>query len=323
MRRVIASLVLAATLTWALFSLRELSPRSADSTEISGFVERPVPVWYLRWPLTHLAAQGLHTATGLPGADCLALLSSVAGALFILSVAAVSRRSPRVLIVLVSSATLTLNGHVEVYAWPLLALLLLLLLGPRHLEGRMALWPLAAVWALGSLMHMLVVFYTPALVWLAWTARRRAAARGVGRRGLDRQLLPAMLIALAFLAVISLAPLVLQAGGLDNDVERVVPLTMPETPRSSNQVTLFSPRHLGQIAIFLALSCPLGAPLVLLRIRRIWRDGTVRFTSVAAACGLLFLVLWHPDMGWRGDWDLFAHPGLVINVLAWRLWEKR
>lgn len=322
-RQFIAPAVGWLALTALLFQLRGLSPLSGDSAEISAFVERPVWVWYLRWPLTHLAAQALHRALGWGGADCLALLSSAAGALFALTVGALAHRSPLALILLVSSVSAALAGHIEVYGWPLLVLLWLLLLGPQHLRGEIAFPPLVILFGLGCLAHMLLAFYTPALIWLGWAGRRRALGRGADPRRVERELKRGLAWATLFLAIIGTVPLLMPIGGLDNDLERLVPLTMPEVPRSSNQVTLLAPAHLGQIAIFLALSCPLGLPLVLLRIGRIGADDETRSLSVAALCGLGFLLLWHPDNGWRGDWDLFSHPGLVINVLAWRLWEKR
>ena len=62
-------------------------------------------------------------------------------------------------------------GHAEVYAWPTLFLLWLLLLGPRHLEGKIPLAPIVGLFLLGCLFHMLLLFYTPALLWLAWRGR--------------------------------------------------------------------------------------------------------------------------------------------------------
>ncbi len=320
--RLAGLLLLAVGLTGLLFHLRALTPPSGDSAEISGFVERDTPIWYLRWPLTHLLAQAIHHGTGLSGADSLALLSASAGALFLLTVGAISRRSPLILIVLLSSVTLTLIGHVEVYAWPFLILLWLLLLGPRHLRGEISLTPLVSLFALGCLMHMLLVFYAPALVHLAVAGRRRALARGETREALDADAMRALLCVILLFAVLAVMPLLLQPGGLDNDFERLVPLTAPEVPRSSNQVTLLSSAHLWAVAWFLLISCPVGMTLVLLRLRRAWSSDTLRFTCLAALCGLVFLILWHPDMGWRWDWDLFSHPGLVINVLAWRLWTQ-
>jgi hypothetical protein len=316
-------LALTVALTALLFHLRGLSPPSADTREISGFVERSTWVWYLRWPLTHLLAQAMHRALGWSGSDCLALISSVAGALFLITVGAVARRSPLIVLVLLSGVSLTLVGHAEVYAWPELVLLWLLLVGPLHLRGAVPLAPLVALFAFGCLMHMLVFFYAPALVWLGAAGRRRALERGVPAEAVEADLRRALMGAILFLVVIGVMPLLMVAGGLDNDLERLVPLTMPAVPHSSNQVTLFSLLHIEQIGIFLALSCPVGILLALARVRRLWATDALRFTSVAAGCGLLFLVLWHPDMGWRGDWDLFSHPGLVINVLAWRLWTER
>ncbi|MBN1478624.1 hypothetical protein JXA47_17865, partial [Candidatus Sumerlaeota bacterium] len=305
-----------------LFHLRALSPPSADSAEISHFVERDAWVWYLRWPLTHLAAQWIHRAFGLSGADSLALLSGIAGALFLITVGAVSRRSPLILIALLSATSLTLIGHVEVYAWPSLALLWLLLLGPMHLRGAVPLAPVVTLFGFGCLMHMLVAFYTPVLIWIAIAGRRRALERGAPREAVDADTRRALARGLLFLLIITLMPLAITAGGLNNDLERLVPLTTPEVPHSSNQVTLLSPGHLVAMGIFLALSCPIGLPLALIRIRRAWMSDAARTAAIAACCGLVFLVIWHPDMGWRGDWDLFSHPGLAINLLAWRVWER-
>jgi hypothetical protein len=74
------------------------------------------------------------------------------------------------------------------------------------------------------------------------------------------------------------------------------------------------------MGIFLLIGCPLGLPLVALRLRRALASEALQFTSVASICALGFLILWHPDMGVWGDWDLFSHVGLAVNVLAWRLW---
>ncbi|MBN1475563.1 hypothetical protein JXA47_02305 [Candidatus Sumerlaeota bacterium] len=325
-RRALAPLgiaILVCALTALLYHLRRLSPPSADSVEIAGFVERGPWIWYLRWPLTHLLAQALHRWAGLSGADALALLSSVAGALFLLTVGAIARRSPLILITLLSGMPLILMGHIEVYAWPSLILLWLLLLGPLHLKGKMPLTPLVTLFGIGCLMHMLLAFYAPALVWLAVQGRRRALERGADPMRIRADLAGALARIIALMVILTVMPLLLISHGFDNDLERLVPLTPPEVPRSSNQVTLLSPGHLTAIGMFLAISCPAGLVLTLARVRRLWSSDAIQFSAIAALCGLVFLVLWHPDMGWRGDWDLFAHPGLAINVLAWRLWSGR
>lgn len=312
--------VLAAALTAGLFALRGLSPLSADSREISALVERDQIVWYFRWPLTHLLAQSLHRAAGLSGADCLALLSSIAGALFLVTLFRVARRSPLILTLLASSATLTLIGHVEVYAWPLFALLLVLLEGERCLRGEVSLRRFVSIYLLGCLSHMLLLFYAPAVLWLTIRARRRAQERGEARETDVRDALLTLILSVALVSALALA---LPSDGLDNNTSRLVPLTMPEIPNSSNQVTLFSAGHVQAMGMFLIMSCPLGLLLVVARMRMIRASDTLTFTSIAAGCGLVFLILWHPDMGWRGDWDLFSHPGLVINVLGWRLWTTQ
>jgi hypothetical protein len=319
----LGAVILVCGLTALLYHLRALSPPSADSVEISGFVEREPWIWYLRWPLTHLLAQALHRWAGFSGTDALALLSSVAGALFLLTVGAIARRSPLIVITLLSCMPLILMGHVEVYAWPSLILLWLLLLGPLHLRGKMPLTPLVTLFGIGCLMHMLLAFYAPALVWVAVEGRRRAIERGDDPARVRADLVAALARVILVMILLTVMPLLLIPQGLDNDLERLVPLTVPEVPRSSNQVTLLSPGHFAALGMFLAISCPVGLVLTLARMRRLFSSDAIRFSAVAALCGLVFLLLWHPDMGWRGDWDLFAHPGLAINVLAWRLWSER
>lgn len=311
-------------LTAVLFALRGLSPPSADSEELSIiWVPFPKWLWYVRWPLSMLMAQAIHRTLGWTGADSLALMSSMAGALFFITVGLIARRSPLLLIVFASSVTLTLIGHVEVYAWPSLFLLWLLLMGPLHLKGRLPLAPIATAFVFGCLFHMLMVVYFPALVWLALRGRKLALSRGDDRKHLDADMVQALLRLVLLFVAVAVGPLIFLGAGLDNGLERVTPLFTPEVPISSNQVTLLSPTHLFQMLGFLAISCPVGLILVGIRFRRAFANDTVRFTSIAAVCGLAFLVLWHPDMGWRGDWDLFSHPGLVINVLAWRLWSEK
>jgi hypothetical protein len=69
----------------------------------------------------------------------------------------------------------------------------------------------------------------------------------------------------------------------------------------------------------LVLLCPavlMVAPLW--HWRRIPVDEPGRFLAIAAACTVVFQIIWKSQIGVYNDWNLYAINGLMLSLLVWR-----
>jgi hypothetical protein len=286
-----------------------------DSVQAEEFALRSPVMFYVRSPLTVFLHQGVYRwiadPLGLSVTDAVGFCSAAAGGVFVATLFAISRHWLFLLFNLATPFMFIFLGHVEHYAWVNALLAVYFLAVKRHLERGIPLWP-ALVWLLlAAGFHMLAVFYAPSFLCLL--VERERATRRWRWRPTRRQGEILLLVFIGWAGLILAGMYLLPAAGLNNGVERLVPLAMSETP-SRYYFTFFSLDHLKMWLYFHWMSSPLGlAGLALL----VWtiRERFEKFMLVAVACGLFWTWIWHPDMG-RPDWDLFANLALPMNILV-------
>ena len=280
-----------------------------------------------------------HAVTGWDAGTAIALVSTLAGAVFWLALLRLARRRPLPgaggwpiwLLLGATGATTLFFGHVENYAWLTAGTLWTLVLGLEAVtEPARPLWPAALAFGLTSAVHLSAVWLAPAMV-VAWAvrAKRRSLWRPALVEGLS-----GTAVAVAPLAVVAAGMLVGGAGwggfsaanfgGADGSL--FVPLRVTASPLE--RTTLLSAAHLRDVGNQLLLVAPVGALLALtgwLGKRRDGRrtDGGTWVLLAASVGTLAYAFLFNPDMaafhprlGALAEWDLFAFAALPVTLLG-------
>ncbi|MDH7569592.1 MAG: hypothetical protein QHJ73_08410, partial [Armatimonadota bacterium] len=169
--------------------------------------------------------------------------------------------------------------------------------------------------ALACAFHLQMLMLTPALgVALAARARRD----GGWKPALQWFALAFVLSVTGVVVAASLwpTPYPVHFGGAD--VRMLVPLTAP--PDDPGMETLLQARHWTAVANLLFLFAPTAFPAALwlagTRGRRVARDPMPLAFGLGAGAWLLFVAIWHADLGPWSDWDLFAGAGFPLTLLA-------
>lgn len=290
-----------------LFQLRGLAIAGGDSDWIVLLVERPL-YFFFRAPLVIAFHRMLWLVLGRFGwspADCVSLSSSLAGGFFFLALFRISRNWRAWLPILVSCLPLLFIGHRETYAWPYALTLWCFYLMREHLKGRVGPFPVYAVLLVATFAHPMVLMIWPGLAWSLspWT---------------QEKLKPLLLtFVLTFLLMILLL-IFGKAGGLP---QRMWVLPLFEIGDTLTRYPLFSWIHWKELGWFYLVSMPVGAilfvPLALSEWKG-WKGGIL----VTALLTLTWSVVWHPGMSYA-DWDLFAWPGLFVNLAVGLAWSER
>ncbi len=300
--------------TSIFWSLRSHRRPGGDSREMQEYVESDQSCFYLRSPLTlylHRGVYHLVKPLGGDGATAMALCSSAAGGVYVLSLLAISAHPLFLAFNLLAGTSFLFMGHLENYAWVNALLVLYLALLRRHIERNAPLWPAASVLLLACLFHMLAVFTLPTLalaIW-QWHRGRLKPALRIMQEDFQRVLI-VFVVATLFMA---LGPLVFQAAGLDNNTQRLVPLFHNPNP-TKFFFTMFAPAHFRMLGYFIWKASPLGFPVLLALCWRI-RTRYEWFVLGALGCSLAWEFVWHPDMG-TADWDLFASFAFPLDILG-------
>jgi hypothetical protein len=259
-----------------------------------------------------------------------ALLSALAGVLYLplpgriaaeLGLAG-SARALFVGLMLTGGAMQLFFGYAESYTLCSLTLTAYLLLAARSLRRGTSVVPPGLMAGLAVCFHPLTLSLGPSLLVLAWLhphGRPGRLLRSI--KACAAFALPAVLLVLALVGPggYSLSRLgqVDKPGG--GDGKMLVPLWKTET--RFEYKTLFSARHVLDVANQLVLTSPLGLPAVGLGLLAAWRrrrrlDQAALLLGSAAAGMMIFLCLWNPDLGAARDWDLFAPVAFPLTALG-------
>lgn len=314
-RRLCTTILVAAMAALLLFALREGRRPGGDTEFAQSVAARPSAVWYARSPLTvYLHQTVFHFVfrpLGRSPSEAVAVCSAVAGGIFVAALVAISHNVLFLLFTLTAPFMFIFLGHVENYAWVNALLAVYFVAVKRHLEDDRPLWP-ALVWLLlAASFHMLAVFYAPSFFVLL--ARRDPVSRQWSWRQSRRERERMLVLFIAWALGIVGAQLLLPVSGLDNGLERLVPLFKPNKP-THHHFTFFAPAHFRMWLYFHLKASPLGL-LGLILLWRWIRTSFERFLLVAIGCGFFWTWIWHPDFGER-DWDLFANLALPLNILV-------
>jgi|GEM_PF-2143481 len=271
-------------------------------------------------------AVGFDLLGALSGGAYLALLAAF---LRDLGPASMARRSLAAVVVLTSAVTWNFVGHIEYYAPLHPALLFFYWRALVYLRGptpRAFAWLIAAAW-ITVFIHRVAVFHLPALavIFLApagrWGPRRPT-------RGESLVMLTALITTCALHAAAVLMASAIGRGPflVIADYNWLPELITPFSEEWRQYVidhsrigsipiyTFGSASHWNHFFFFIAVSSPLGLPIVVARARRLRRPEEI-FLAAAAASAWLWAFFWHPHLGLL-DWDLFSNPGIPTNLLA-------
>ena len=264
-------------------------------------------------PATGAALRALCGALG--GGERAALLayrmvSVAAGALFVAVVATFARallpspadRRRLVLFLLAGGWSLLFFGYVENYALFLVAVTAYTLAGARAARDGQGPWLAAALALLATCLHGAGVVLAPSLAWLV-LARTRA--------GSMVRNWPRIAVTLGALGVLAIA--LRRFAATDVSLELLfVPLGRSRF--TVDGYTLFSPKHLLDLANLALLLLPGTAPLAVALARTskapLARNGATTFLLVLAASTALAAFVLDPKLGMARDWDLFSFVGI-------------
>lgn len=288
----------------------------------------PLGRYFWKEPLDRLAAM-LFTALGhrmgLDAGSSVALLSSLAGSLFVVVLwscsARLARSGPGRLLAfalpLCAGATQLFFGHVENYTLVTLAMLLFFREGLAIAAGQGSFVPAGFLAALALSIHPLAGFLIVPLLVLPFVRPERPTARELARFALA--MLPGtayLLLFYGFCRALGAPPLELGANRF-GETEGVF-LGLAEA---------FGARHLWDVAQNYLLTLPAGAVVVLLRRpmrdRTAERDRSALLLASAALSFLVFALFLHGTLHRRRDWDLFSTASLPLSLLATRLLARR
>jgi hypothetical protein len=308
---------------------------------------------YYKEPLDRLAAALLYRAGnalfGWGAATAIAVLSTLAGALFWLALLRLARSRPlgeggAVAIwglLGTTGAAALFFGHVENYslltAGTLWTLVLLL---EAALEPGRPLWPAGAAFGVTFATHLSAAWLAAALP-VAWLVRhggvsglrvpeRRRAARADALRACGAAALPFGLV------VVGMTLAGLEPSGFSSatfgggDGRMFVPLFAPETVYE--RFTMFSLPHVRFLANELLLVAPVGLLLAVVGALGRRADGRrsdagTAVLLTAAAGTVTYAFVFNPDMmvasplGGLNEWDLFALLAVPVTLLG--LWWLR
>lgn len=261
-------------------------------------------------------------------------LSPLAGALYLATVMALSRRlapSPRWLTIglLTTLGLLQLFfGYVENYSFAAVGILAYLWLGLGVVRGEQPLWLAAAMLAVTNATHPSTLILGPSLLYLGWV-RLKSAPAGTNAWGsvVFSIIGPLALIGGATIALMTwgghgLIALVTTDRPGGGDARFFVPLW--ETSTRWEQYTMASWPHLRDLLNQQLLVAPVVWPSLLwfwVTLRRSLRAGSPEslFLRIAALAYLLLICTWNPDYGGQRDWDLFSLAALpaTLWLLHW------
>ncbi|MCG3196613.1 MAG: hypothetical protein HUU16_09255 [Candidatus Omnitrophica bacterium] len=265
--------------------------------------------FYKREPLCvaamQLAHRILHPQFHWPPALSISLVSSIAGAAAVVILRRYWMDKPHpwlsLALCLSSGYVLLFHGAVESYALPTCMLALWILAIDRVEAGKWPHYLLGLIVAGMMWFHLVAAFLVPALV-LGFLLQFRTALREWRYWLLSTLLVVGLWVFIRYHAV---------GEGVTGGSFRRAFVHSAEQEFGP----FFTLRHLEIKLYFLWMATQVTLPLALLQTWKERRDPRTLQIALLLVCGLVFLIVFHPDCGKR-DWDLFMLPSLPAAVLA-------
>lgn len=318
----LGALAVALVLSAVFWLLRARAFFMGDGYLVGELVERKIPFrgfdamdYLAHYELYHWTAG----FTKLGSFTFYQILSVIAGALFVVGVAALARRLDwepwRQLFVFGLAVTSGLSvlfcGYVESYTYLYLWITVYLFTAVLVLEGRASLWVASLFYGCAVSSHLTGVFSGLPLLYLAL----RAPVGSAWRRWIEAAV-PALL-------VFSLAVAAHYAAGYNEawfrrdflDNRHAQSLWVPWTGYAG----FFSPYHWKDMVNLVLISTPVAAALVLARLRTIVRgrtDPRVQLLGLQILATVAVGIALDRKLGGARDWDLLAAHSGAIYLLA-------
>jgi|GEM_PF-4672815 len=202
--------------------------------------------------------------------------------------------------ILSSTILLQFCGYAEIYAFPVLFLLLYLFSCILHLKGKVGIYIPLLVLMAGMGIHLMLVCMLPSFLFLFYrsvlwkheTFRKRST------------LIAIFLISLPFIYIAA--------------TKYALPYMLPFTPGELNLMTMFSINHYNEFFNSQLLASGIGFFIWLITIiysliNRIKYDATQWFFLIASVSIVGLMFVFNALRG-SGDWDIFAFAAVVFNL---------
>lgn len=286
----------------------------------SEYIERQVNggLWFRkREPLAiaamQLSRQFFTLRLGWPVSWSISFVSCLCGALSVVALRRIAAGWQRPFLgfalALCSGYLLLYHGSIEAYALPTLALSLWVLALFEIEKGNWPTWTIPAAFAAMVWCHFMGFFLFPALLYSAWIYRDRLKTE----RGYW-----AAALAAAF-GVYAMTKWLRVGQGLGFEGVGVLFADTGE----KDYGPFLSLTHLKIKSYFLWVGTHLTLPFAAMAIWKGRKNAAILQIGAISLCALGFLVVFHPDTGYR-DWDLFAFPSLPLAVLgAWYVAQSK
>lgn len=245
---------------------------------------------------------------GWPVSWAISLASCLAGAAATVVLWRLFRNTEQPLLsfalVLCSGHVLLYHGSIESYALPTCLMAVWILALHRVHEGRCPTWTIAFAFAGMMWCHVMALFLFPSLLLSLWLYRDRPHQREWAY----------WVLALVVAGWVYVVTNVLNIGeGLG--FEGTLRLFADSGEKEFGP--FFSIKHLKIKVFFLWVGTHITLLFALAAFWKNRKDPEVLQIAAMALCALGFLVVFHPDTGYR-DWDLFVFPSLPVAVLGVR-----
>ena len=281
----------------------------------SEYLDRQVngDLWFRKRELLAVAAmqmcrQIVTLQWGWPVSWAISLASCLAGAVATVVLWRLFRDTEhRVLsfvLVLCSGHVLLYHGSIESYALPTCLMTVWILAVHRVHRGEWPTWSIAFAFAGMIWCHVMALFLFPSLLLSLWFLRDR----------LCRKEWACWMLAFVIAGWVYVFTNILNIGeGLG--FEGTLRLFADSGQKEFGP--FFSLKHLQIKAYFLWVGTHITLPFALAEIWKEKKDPETLQIGAMAFSALGFLVVFHPDTGYR-DWDLFVFPSLPVAILGAR-----
>jgi hypothetical protein len=278
---------------------------------------KPVGGFFWKEPLDRLLALSfyatLHTLVNWRASQSIALMSCLAGAIFVAALFSLASLLGRTTYdrFFIFAFTLSMGavqlffGHVENYTLVTLFMLLFILAGVRYLKGIGPLYLAALLAAIAFAVHPLAVFLLPALISMPFLRQPREPWKNI---------ILALLPGIAFLAGFYLFCRLLGAPQISIGLNKF-----------SDDGSVFLPvlqalkyRHVRDVIQNYLLILPLGIWVItadLIRTRPgVPKDPIAWFLFINSLSFLVFALFFNQKLARLMDWDLFAPAALPVTL---------
>ena len=276
--------------------------------------------------LHSLAYQLTHNLWGWNGSTTYALISCLAGAVFVYSLLFLARllsqnKTERLLIFITlftAGATQFFFGYVESYTLMYLGIFLYITFSIQFLKGKTSFAIPSFFLLLSFGLHLSSLYLLPSLAYLFFVAVNKKWEEKEKKDLIKRNIFPYLIVGFVVLTVgyYLYRQFVLHKGGT-----ALGSFLLPFSGAKGQAYTLFSSSHITDFLNEQILLSPLGLAiwgiLGFVFIRKISFQHPIElFLGLISLASLAFAFMVDPKLGYAKDWDLFASTALGYTLLG-------